>query len=102
MNVEHPEYDKALEELTQAEKATPADADVFYLRGKIYLATNHNEDAAAALRRLIQRSGPWIPDPITSWGRLYQKLGKPELAKETFDRLKYLEEAARSSRVEEK
>ena len=39
---------EALEQLVEAEKATPSDPDVFFLRGKIYFSQGHYEDAVAA------------------------------------------------------
>ncbi len=90
LNADSPDYGKALIELAQAEKKTPSDADIFYLRGKIFTQMNLNEEAAAQLRHAIDLR-PMEPGPYYQLARLYQKLGKPELAKQEFDRLKYLE-----------
>lgn len=84
------EYPKVLNELAAAEKAAPSDPDVFYLRGKVYVATNQNQEAVAALERSIHLR-PLEPSPYYQLARLYQKLGKPDLAKQTFARLKVLE-----------
>jgi len=89
LNCAQPDYAKALEELDSAEEASPSDADVFYLRGKVYIETFHNEDAVAALLRAIELR-PMDSGPYYQLGRLYQKLGKTELAKEQFDRMKFL------------
>lgn len=86
------DYPKVLEELAQAEKLAPADPDVFYLRGKVYIATNKYKEAVAALNRSIELR-PLESGPYYQLARLYQKLGKPGLAKEQFARLKYLEAA---------
>lgn len=86
------DYTKALDELAQAEKAAPLDPDVFYLRGKAYIGMNRYDDAIAALRRSIKLR-PFESGPYYQLARLYQKLGKADLAKEQFQRLKYLESA---------
>jgi tetratricopeptide (TPR) repeat protein len=90
LNASPVDYPKVLEELAQAEKAAPADADVFYLRGKVYVATNRYKEAVAALQRSIELR-PMDPSPYYQLARAYQKIGKPELAKEQFERLKVLE-----------
>jgi tetratricopeptide (TPR) repeat protein len=86
------DYPKVLDELTLAEKSAPSDPDVFYLRGKVYIATNRNQEAMTALERSINLR-PLEPGPYYQLARLYQKLGKPDLAKQTFARLKVLEAA---------
>jgi tetratricopeptide (TPR) repeat protein len=91
LNGDPPDYGKVLDELAQAEKRTPADADIFYLRGKVYTQIKRDNEAVTALRRAIDLR-PMEPGPYYQLARLYQKLGKPELAKEQFDRLKYLEQ----------
>lgn len=90
LNANPADYPKVLEELALAEKAAPSDPDVFYLRGKVYAATNRQQEAVGALERSINLR-PLEPSPYYQLARLYQKLGKPELAKQTFDRLKVLE-----------
>lgn len=90
LNATPVDYPKVLDELAMAEKAAPSDPDVFYLRGKVYAATNHNQEAIGALERSIDLR-PLEPSPYYQLARLYQKLGKPDLAKQTFDRLKVLE-----------
>ncbi len=90
LNANPVDYPKVLDELAMAEKAAPADPDVFYLRGKVYAATNRSQEAVAALERSIDLR-PLDPSPYYQLARLYQKLGKPDLAKQTFARLKVLE-----------
>ena len=87
---DHVEYPRILDELAQAEKSAPADPDVFYLRGKVYLAMNRYQDAVAALRRSIELR-PMETGPYYQLARLYQKLGESKLANEQFERVKYLE-----------
>ncbi len=84
---------KALEELSLAEKITPADPDVFYLRGKVYFSLGNYNEAAIALRHSIELR-PTEPGPYYQLAKAYQKLGKADLAEEQFERLKYLESAA--------
>jgi tetratricopeptide (TPR) repeat protein len=85
-------YPKVLDELLQAEKSAPLDPDVFYLRGKVYLAMNRYNDAVSALRRAIELR-PMETAPYYQLARLYQKLGESKLAAEEFQRVKYLESA---------
>jgi tetratricopeptide (TPR) repeat protein len=91
LGVDPPDYAKVLEELAQAEKTSPTDADIFYLRGKVYAQMNREEEAISAFRRAIELR-PMETGPYYQLARLYQKRGKPELAKQQFDRLKSLEE----------
>ena len=87
------DYTKTLNELGLAETRSPLDtemgAEIFYLRGRVYLATNRGDEAVAALRRAIEL-GPMDPGPYYQLARLYEKLGQKELAKNTFARLQYL------------
>jgi tetratricopeptide (TPR) repeat protein len=92
LNVNAVDYGQVLKELAEAEKAAPSDADLFYLRGKAYVATNREEDAVAAFRRSIELR-PMEPGAYYQLGRLYQKLGRPELATQQMQRLKYMETA---------
>jgi tetratricopeptide (TPR) repeat protein len=92
LNASPVDYAKVLDELAMAEKAAPSDPDVFYLRGKVYAATNRNQEAVSALEHSINLR-PLDPSPYYQLARLYQKLGKSDLAKQTFGRLKVLEAA---------
>ena len=82
-------YGDVLQELARAEKAAPADADVFYLRGKAYIAQNQLDDAVTALKRAIELR-PTETGPYYQLGMVYRKLGKPELASPTLERVKQL------------
>jgi tetratricopeptide (TPR) repeat protein len=93
LNLDSVDYAKALAELALAEESAPADAEVFYLRGKVYIATNRDDEAVAALRRAIELR-PLDPGPYYQLGRLYEKLGQPEMAKDTFGRMQYLKSNA--------
>lgn len=89
LNLDSPDYAKVLEELALAEKALPSDPETSYLRGKVFLATNRDAEAEQALRRSIELR-PMDPGPYYQLGRLYQKMGKAELARETLARMQYL------------
>lgn len=93
LNQEPPDYPKVLEELDLAEKTAPADADVLYLRGRVFLAQERLADAEDALRRSIELS-PMDPSPYYQLGLLYRKLGKTELARETLARMQFLKNNA--------
>ncbi len=90
LNEQPTDYPKILDELSAAAKMTSADPDIFFLRGKVYIALNRLEDAIPALERSVELR-PLEPGPYYQLARIYQKLGKTELAKVQFDRLKYLE-----------
>lgn len=83
-------YAPILNELAQAEKSTPTDPDVFYLRGKVLAAMQLYDRAAAEFRRSIELK-PLDNTSYYQLGRVYQKLGKPQLAREEFERMKYLQ-----------
>jgi Flp pilus assembly protein TadD len=93
LNLDPVDYTKTLDELALAEKRSPLEAEIFYLRGRAYLATNHSEEAAAALRRAIEL-GPMDPGPYYQLARLYEKLGQKEMARNTFARMRYLKSNA--------
>ena len=93
LNFEPADYARTLDELAHAEQASTPDAEIFYLRGKVYLATNRTDDAMAALRRAIEL-GPMDPSPYYQLGRLYEKLGQPHKAKDTFARMQYIKSSA--------
>lgn len=83
------DYSGVLKELALAEKASPADYDVHYLRGKVYLATDQYQQAVDALRRAIAIR----PDEAGAYyqlGLAYRRSGRAALAKEQFDRVEYL------------
>ena len=94
LGAEPADYQNGFDELSLAEKETPDDPDVFYLRGKACLSLGRYDDAAAALRHAIELR-PTEPGPYYQLAKAYQKLGKAELAKEQFERLKYLESASK-------
>ena len=92
LNAEPVEYSKVLDELSLAAKSEPTDPDVFFLRGKVYVTLGRYKEALSALERSIELR-PMEPSPYYQLARVYQKIGKPELAREQFERVKYLETA---------
>ena len=89
LNADPADYLKVLDELSLAESKAPSDPEVFYLRGRACLAMNRTDEAVAALLRAIEL-GPMDPSPYYQLGRLYEKLGKKELAKELLTRMQFL------------
>jgi tetratricopeptide (TPR) repeat protein len=96
LNQEAPDYPRVLEELSRAAKESADDPDVYFLRGKVYLALNRYQEAVTALQRSIALR-PTEPSPYYQLARVYQKLGKPDLAREQFQRVKYLEASGPSA-----
>lgn len=88
-NLTPPDYPAVLAELDRAEKTAPDDPDILYLRGKVFLATHRDADAELALRRSIEKR-PMDPGPYYQLARLYQKLGKKDLAQDTLARMQFL------------
>jgi tetratricopeptide (TPR) repeat protein len=89
-------------ELELAEKESPADPDAFYLRGKMYATMGRYADAVAPLRHSIElasRSDAIDPGPNYQLAKVYQKLGQPELAREQFEQIKYLESIKQKAAV---
>ncbi len=94
LNVEPLDFPAATRELELAEKESPSDPDAFYLRGKMYATAGRYADAVAPLRRsiaLASQSDAIDPGPYYQLAKVYQKIGKPELAREQFEQVKYLE-----------
>ncbi len=92
LNAQPVDYRKVLDELSLAERANAEDPDISFLRGKAYLALGRYDEAVSALDRSIQLR-PTDPGPYYQLARVYQKLGKADLAKVQFERVKYLEAA---------
>jgi tetratricopeptide (TPR) repeat protein len=90
LNQEPANYSQVLNELSLAGKREPRDPDVFFLRGKVYTAMGRYDEAVSALEHSIELR-PMEPSPYYQLARLYQKLGKAEMAKEQFERIKFLE-----------
>jgi len=84
-----PAATKALEDLWLAEKATPDDAEIFVLRAQALTQVGNFQGAIGALRRAIELR-PADPALHYQLGQLYRKHGEDELAKEEFERTRFL------------
>ena len=80
---------RALEELALAEKASPEDYDVWYLRGKVCLTINKLPEAIASLHRAIELR-PADSSAYYQLALAYRKSGQPALAKRQFEIVEYL------------
>ena len=83
------DYPGVLSELAQAEKRTPNDPEVAYLRGKAYVGMNRDQDAVAALKRAIELA-PLDPGPYYQLGLAYRRLGQTELSRQTLGRMQHM------------
>jgi len=88
------DYPAVLQVLAQAEKRSPADADVFYLQGKAYAALGRNPEAIAALRRSIELR-PMDPAPYYQLGLTYRKAGQVELSRQVLSRMEHLKQTSK-------
>ncbi len=89
MTMDPIDYPKVLAELAQGEKTSPSDPDIFYIRGKVYVATNRYPEAVTALKRAIELR-PMEPSRYYQLGLTYRKLGQVELARQVLDRMEHL------------
>jgi len=83
------DYSGVLDELARAERASPADYDIYYLRGKAFLSMDKYQQAIAALRRAIELR-PAEAGAYYQLGLAYRRSGQAALAKEQFARVEYL------------
>ncbi len=83
--------------LDRAEQISPQDADLYYLRGRIFNSLGRHQDAVAQLQRAI-RLQPNFSGAYYQLGLAYQQLGQPELAQEQFRRRSHLEEGTGRTR----
>jgi tetratricopeptide (TPR) repeat protein len=80
-----------LGELDLAEKASPDDYEVYYLRGKVYLRMNKFTEAILRLLRAIELR-PTDSSAHYQLGLAYSKSGQAALAGRQFETVKYLED----------
>jgi tetratricopeptide (TPR) repeat protein len=78
-----------LQELALAEKASPNDYDVYYLRGKVYTSMHEYPQAVTALRRAIELR-PTEAAAYYQLGLAYRKSGQLSLASKQFETVEYL------------
>jgi tetratricopeptide (TPR) repeat protein len=83
------DYPGVLSELAHAEKRTPNDPEIPYLRGKAYVGMNRDQDAVAALKRAIELA-PLDPGPYYQLGLAYRRLGQIELSRQILARMQHL------------
>jgi tetratricopeptide (TPR) repeat protein len=93
MNQDHADYPAVLRVLAEAEKSSPSDADVFYLRGKAYAALGRSREAIAALEHAIELR-PMDPAPYYQLGLAYRKVGQAELSRQVLSRMEHVKKAA--------
>jgi tetratricopeptide (TPR) repeat protein len=82
------DYKATLRLLDRAEKASPSDPDVYYLRGKIYVEQGRLEEAVAPLRRAIELA-PTAAASYYQLGLVYRRLNRPSEAVQQFDRFHF-------------
>lgn len=93
LNQQPAPYAAILDELQLAAKSSANDPDVYALEGKVYLGLGRYSEALRALDRSVALR-PTDPAGYYELARVYQKLGKPELARQQFERVKYLQQSA--------
>ena len=89
MNTEPVNSTRVLEELALAEKTSPEDYDVWYLRGKVCLTTNEVPEAIASLQRAIALR-PADSSAYYQLALAYRKSGQTALARRQFAIVEYL------------
>ncbi len=89
MNTEPLDSARVLEELALAEKTSPEDYDVWYLRGKVCLNMNKVPEAIASLQRAIELR-PADSSAYYQLALAYRKSGQAALAKRQFEIVEYL------------
>lgn len=82
----------ALVELAKAEKVSPTDAEIYYLRGKLLVSMAKFQEAVTALQRAVELR-PNSASSHYQLGLAYQRLGKTEAAQEEFERKAHLEQS---------
>lgn len=85
------DYSRALEELAAAERITPEEYDIHYLRGKVFLSRADYPRAVASLQRAVELR-PMEPGAHYELAAAYRKLGQIKLAEEQYAELKFIQE----------
>jgi len=83
------DYFGVLQELAKAETASGQDYDIFYLKGRVYVATVRYDQAIDAFQRAIV-ARPTDPSAYYQLAMAYRKSGRSDLAKEQFARMQFL------------
>jgi Flp pilus assembly protein TadD len=89
MTMDPVDYPAVRAQLAHAEKSTPSDPDIFYIRGKVFVAMNRYQEPITAFRRAIAL-GPMEPCPYYQLGMTYRRLRETDLARQILDRMQYL------------
>ena len=93
MTMDPVDYRSVLQVLVQAERNAPSDADIFYLRGRAYVAMDRIQEAIAAFQRAIGLR-PMDPAPYYQLGLTYRKAGQPELSRRILTRMEHMKQTA--------
>jgi predicted Zn-dependent protease len=83
--------DEIFDELNKAQRASPSDPDVYYLRGKICVESGRLQEAVESLTQAIKLQ-PATPDYYYQLGLAYQRMGKQAIAQEQFKKKLYLDQ----------
>jgi tetratricopeptide (TPR) repeat protein len=83
------DYPGTLRELAQAEKTSPDDYDIYYLRGKVFISMHEYRQAEAALQRAIELR-PTESAAYYQLGLAYRRSGQLSLASKQFETVEYL------------
>jgi Flp pilus assembly protein TadD len=89
LKTEHPDYQQALKYLDRAAQTSPADPNVFYLRGKVYFSTGRYSEAIEAFQKAVQL-GPDSSLTCYQFGRALAAAGRQAEARQQFERLQLL------------
>lgn len=90
MTADSPDFRKVLDELALAQKSSPGDADVFYLRGKTYSELKQYPEAIMAFQRAIELR-PLEPSAYYQLALLYRRTNNTALARENMERFECLQ-----------
>jgi tetratricopeptide (TPR) repeat protein len=85
----HPDYQQALKYLDRAAQTSPADPNVFYLRGKVYLSASRYNEAIEAFQKALQL-GPDSSLTYYQFGRALAAAGRQVEARQQFERVQLL------------
>jgi tetratricopeptide (TPR) repeat protein len=83
-------YPRVLDELAEAQALTPEDPDIYYLRGKVFVATGRYGDAINELRHSIELRPVGETAPYYLLGLTYRRIGRADLSAEVLERMKHL------------
>jgi tetratricopeptide (TPR) repeat protein len=86
-------HTQVLAQLQLAANRDPNDSEVFFLESKSYIALSRYDDAVYALKKAISLR-PTEAGLYYQLARVYQKLGKAELAQHQFELVKHLDTSA--------